>query len=196
MSSTSAQNLSVIISTLADKFKFSENEAIACLWAKELLPKKMAPKQIKPVSIWASKKAEELASTHGVTDLREGDGSGKDGKYTLADIQKMIQSPVKEKLLVSPNALTLAKEHGISLVGKKGTGKDGRILLKDVEKLITANDSDDEDLNISPRAMIEATESGISDEELSSIPGSGKDGKILLSDVKKFISESEKSDED
>ena len=197
MSTTSAQNLSAIISTLSRKYKFSENEAIECLWDAELLPKKMAPKKDKPVYIWASKKAEELATTHGVTLLQEGNGSGKDGKYTIADIQKLIQSPVKEKMLVSPNALTLAKEHGIDLVGKKGSGKDGRILLKDVEKLITNDDSEhDEELNISPRALIEAQESGMSDEDLSHLHGSGKDGKILLSDVKKFVSESEKSDED
>ena len=198
MASNSVQKLSTIISLLSKKYKFEEIEAIEYLWNEELLPKKMAPKQNKkPVSIWASKKAEELAAVHGVSNLEEGNGSGKDGKYTVGDIQKLIEIPVKEKMLVSPNALALSKEHGISLVGKKGSGQNGRILLKDVEKMISETDTDIEDeLNISPRALTEARESGLSNEDLSVINGTGKDGKILLSDVKKFVSESEKSDED
>lgn len=193
---TSAQSLSNIISLLSKKYKFDEDNAIMFLAKEELLPKKLLPKQNNDNNIWASKKAEELASIHGI--IADGPGSGKDGKWTLKDVQKIMEKPTKTKMLISPTALNLANEHGISLSDKTGSGKDGRILLKDVEKWMEKNTSDDEDeLNISPRAIQEAHESGIKDEQLSTIHGSGKDGRILLEDIKKYISDSEKeSDKD
>lgn len=191
---TSAQTLATIIDVLAKKYKFDTDKAIALLAKEELLPKKMMPKENKDDSPWASKKAEELASVHGI--VAEGPGSGKNGKWTLSDVEKAMAKPAKTKLLVSPNALNLANEKGISLVGKKGSGKDGRILLKDVESWIDDEDDDEEEINISPRALQEANEAGIKDEELSTIHGSGKDGRIVLEDIKKFISESEKSDDE
>jgi pyruvate/2-oxoglutarate dehydrogenase complex dihydrolipoamide acyltransferase (E2) component len=151
----------------------------------------MLPKVSKDDSTWASKKAEELASLHGV--IPEGPGSGKNGKWTLSDVDKAMTKPAKNKMLVSPNALNLANEKGLSLVGKKGSGKDGRILLKDVEAWIDDEDNE-EDLNISPRALQEAHDAGITDNDISTIHGSGKDGRILLEDIKKYITDSEKSD--
>jgi pyruvate/2-oxoglutarate dehydrogenase complex dihydrolipoamide acyltransferase (E2) component len=190
---TSAQTLATIIDVLSKKYKFDSDKAIALLAKEELLPKKMIPKENKDESPWASKKAEELASTHGI--VAEGPGSGKNGKWTLADVEKAMTKPSKTKIMVSPNALNLANEKGLSLVGKKGSGKEGRILLKDVEAWLD-DDDDEEDLNISPRALQEAHSVGISGEELSNLHGSGKDGRILLEDVKKYITESEKSDDD
>lgn len=190
---TSAQTLATIIEMLSKKYKFDRANAIDLLAKEELLPKKMIPKQSKDESPWASKKAEELAATHGI--IAEGSGSGKNGKWTLSDVEKAMAKPAKTKLLVSPNALNLANEKGISLVGKKGSGKDGRILLKDVEAWLDEED-DEEELNISPRALQEAHDAGIKDEDLATLHGSGKDGRILLEDVKKYVSESEKSDDD
>lgn len=190
---TSAQTLTQIIEVLAKKYKFGEREAILLLAKEELLPKKMIPKDTKDDTPWASKKAEELASTHGI--IAEGPGSGKNGKWTLADVEKAMEKPSKSKMLVSPNALNLANEKGLSLVGKTGSGKDGRILLKDVESWLD-DDEDEEELNISPRALQEAHDAGISDEDLSTLHGSGKEGRILLEDIKKYVTESEKSDED
>lgn len=190
---TSAQTLSTIIDVLSKKYKFDSDKAIAILAKEELLPKKMLPKDNKEDTIWASKKAEELASTHGI--IAEGPGSGKNGKWTLADVEKQMNKPTKNKMLISPNALNLANEKGISLVGKKGSGKDGRILLKDVESWIDDED-DEDDLNISPRALQEANDAGIKDEDLATLHGSGKDGRILLEDIKKYITESEKSDDE
>jgi len=189
---TSAQTLQLIIDTLSKKYKFDSDSAIALLAKEELLPKKMMPKDTTDDSPWASKKAEELAATHGI--VAEGPGSGKNGKWTLSDVDKALSKPTKTKILVSPNALNLANEKGISLVGKKGSGKDGRILLKDVEDLI--EDEDEDDINISPRALQEAHQAGISDDEIATIHGSGKDGRILLQDIKKHVSASEDSDED
>jgi pyruvate/2-oxoglutarate dehydrogenase complex dihydrolipoamide acyltransferase (E2) component len=190
---TSAQTLTAIIDLLSTKYKFDSDEAIALLAKEELLPKKMLPKESKDDSPWASKKAEELASTHGI--VAEGPGSGKNGKWTLADVEKAMAKPAKNKMLVSPNALNLANEKGLSLVGKKGSGKDGRILLKDVEAWLDDED-DEEDLNISPRALQEAHDAGIKDEDLATLHGSGKDGRILLEDIKKYITESEKSEDE
>jgi len=190
---TSAQTLTTIIDILSKKYKFDSDKAIALLANEDLLPKKMLPKESKDDSPWASKKAEELASTHGI--IAEGPGSGKNGKWTLTDVEKAMTKPAKNKMLVSPNALNLANEKGLSLVGKKGSGKDGRILLKDVEAWIE-HDDDEEELNISPRALLEAHDAGIKDEDLATLHGSGKDGRILLEDIKKYITDSEKSDDE
>jgi pyruvate/2-oxoglutarate dehydrogenase complex dihydrolipoamide acyltransferase (E2) component len=190
---TSAQTLTTIIDLLSKKYKFDCDKAIDLLAKEELLPKKMLPKGNKDDSLWASKKAEELASLHGI--IPEGPGSGKNGKWTLSDVDKAMTKPAKNKMLVSPNALNLANEKGLSLVGKKGSGKDGRILLKDVETWL-GEDDDEEELNISPRALQEAKDAGIQDEQLATLHGSGKDGRILLEDIKKYITESEKSDDD
>lgn len=191
---TSAQTLATIIDTLAKKYKFDVDNAILLLAKEELLPKKMLPKENKNDSPWASKKAEELASIHGI--IAEGSGSGKNGKWTLIDVEKAMNKPTRSKILVSPNALNLANEKGLSLDGKKGSGKDGRIVLKDVETWIADDDDGEEDLNISPRALQEARSSGINDDDLLNIHGSGKDGRLLLEDIKKYITESEKSDTD
>jgi pyruvate/2-oxoglutarate dehydrogenase complex dihydrolipoamide acyltransferase (E2) component len=191
---TSAQTLESIIEMLAEKFDFKYEKAIAILAKEELLPKKLMPKQSKEESMFASKKAEELASQHGIHVIKT-NGSGKNGKWTLSDVEKALTKPTKTKLLISPNALNFAKEKGISLDGIKGTGKDGRILLKDVQEIIDSDDDDEEEINISPRALQEAHNSNIKDSELVSIHGSGKDGRILLEDIKKYITESEKSDD-
>lgn len=190
---TSAESLAKIIDLLSNKFKFDNDNALAFLAQEKVLPKKLIPVSSTTDSIFASKKAEELATQHGITP--QGEGSGKDKKFTLTDIKKLMEKPAKTKFLVSPSALNLANEKGLSLHGKKGSGTDGRILLKDVEKWLAEDSDDDEDeIDISPRARQEATENNISDDELKSITGSGSEGRILLSDVKKYISESDKSD--
>jgi len=191
---TSAATLATIIGELSRKYKFDEDKAILFLAKQELIPKKMLPKDDKSDSPWASKKAQELAEQHGIE--AKGNGSGKNGKWTIADVEKAMEKPSKDKLLVSPNALNLANENKLSLVGRKGSGKDGRILLKDVEAWIAKEDDDEQDLNISPRALLEANELGISDDELVNLHGSGKDGRILLEDVKKYHSSTDKSDDD
>ena len=192
---TSADTLSTIIDTLAKKYNFDYDKAIDILSKKELLPKKMISKKIKDNSPWASKKAEELASTNGI--VAEGNGSGKNGKWTLSDVEKAMNKPVKTKTLISPNALNFANENGISIIGKIGSGKDGRILLKDVEEWINNYQNDeDKELNISPRALQEANEASIKNKDLNTIHGSGVDGRILLKDIQKYISDSEKSSDD
>jgi len=188
---TSAATLSKIISTLSAEYKLDEKKVLKHLANKELLPAKLIPKTKKGVSTFASKQAEELATKSNF--LPEGDGSGKDGKWTLGDIKKHIETPSKAKLLCSPTALTFANEHKIDITKVEGTGKDGRILLKDVEKLV---EDEDEEINISPTALIAAKKAKIEDKVLLTYQGSGKDGRILLGDVNKIITESENSESD
>jgi pyruvate/2-oxoglutarate dehydrogenase complex dihydrolipoamide acyltransferase (E2) component len=190
---TSAEKLSTIITELSKLFKFDEDDAFEHLAKKELLPKKLMPQIDKEQSPWASKRAQEFGEEHGVQAIK-GTGSGKDGRWTLADVQKQLQKPVKDKVLISPNALMLAKDNKINVVGIKGSGKDGRILVKDVEALIQ-NDDLDEGLNITARAYQEAYSLKISDEELESIKGTGQDGRILLKDIQDYhLSSSEKEE--
>lgn len=181
---TSAEKLADIIAELARKYKFDLTEAIEHLGKKEFLPKKLWPKIDNDQSPWASKRAQEFGEEHGIQAVK-GTGSGKDGRWTLADVEKQLQKPVKDKVLISPNALMLAKDNKINIVGIKGSGKDGRILVKDVEALIHTEELD-EALNITARAYKEAYDLKISDEDLEGINGSGQDGRILLKDVQDF----------
>ena len=189
---TSAQTLATILENLSVKYKFDKDEAIGHLATLELLPKKLLPKVQKSVTGFASKKAEEVAAEHGI--VPDGPGSGKDGKWTLKDVQSKMATPTATKLLVSPNALSLANEHHLDLAGRTGTGKDGRILVKDVEGWLPAEGDDEDELDISPRALQEATTNGISKSDLATIHGTGKNGRLLLTDVKKYISESAESE--
>lgn len=192
---TSAMTLETIINTLARKYNFDSKEAISILAMSELLPKKMIPKEINADgNIWASKKAEELASQYKIVPT--GQGSGKNGKWTLKDIEKLMEKPTKDKMNISPNALNLANDNKLSLSGKVGSGKEGRILLKDVEQWIKDDkeEDDEDDLNISPRALMEANQNGLSEGDLTAIHGTGKDGRILLEDVKKYITSTETDD--
>ena len=142
---TSAQTLSTILDTLAKEFNFDKTAACHILARDCLLPKKLMQSSVAPkkASPWASKKAEEVATEHGI--IPEGTGSGKDGKWTVADVKKLLEPPVKEKQNASPHAVKLALEHNIDLKSVKGSGKDGKILLKDVEKLIEESDEEEEE---------------------------------------------------
>ena len=142
---TSAQTLSTILDTLSQEFHFDKTEAFQLLASESLLPKKLMPSPAAPAkkaSPWGSKKAEELAAEHGI--IPTGAGSGKDGKWILSDVKKLLETPVKEKPNASPHAVKLALEHNIDLKKVEGSGKDGKILLKDVEKLIEESDDDEE----------------------------------------------------
>jgi pyruvate/2-oxoglutarate dehydrogenase complex dihydrolipoamide acyltransferase (E2) component len=191
---TSAQTLSQIINTVCKIHELDEKEVLNLLAENELLPKKLIPKDSKGASKFASKQAEELASKSNI--IPEGEGSGKDGKFTLTDIKKLMEKPTKEKLLISPTAITFANENGINIADVTGTGKDGRILLKDVEALIAKEEEPKDKIEISPSAINEANKAKIDEDVLKTIPGTGKDGRILLKDVKKYLSESDKSGSD
>jgi len=191
---TSAEKLSTILDlALTMARDGEENEAIMKALAKrELLPAKLLPKKKEATSIFASKQAEEVATRAHLASLEPGAGSGKDGRYTLADINKLLETPKKKPTAISPSALQLANEKGISISGVVGSGKDGRIVLKDIESLLE-QDAEEDELNISPRALNEANEAKIPQSKLRTLHGSGKDGRIILSDIEKLKSEDDSS---
>ena len=99
---TPADKLATIIETLSKKYNFSNDDAITFLYEEELLPKKLLPKETKETkgdNVWASKKAQELAEEHDVVFRHSGNGSGKNGKYTLADVERAIERRSRQKLL-------------------------------------------------------------------------------------------------
>lgn len=191
---TSADKLSQILQIAIDEARSGKtNEEVMDILAnQDLLPKKLLAKKVettKTVSIFASKQAEELAAG---LELEAGAGSGKEGRYTLSDIKKMREAPKETAPAISPSALQLANERDITVTDIVGSGKDGRIILKDIHKAISESGSgSDGELNISPHARKSANEAGIPLDKLKTIQGSGKDGRVILSDVEKFKSESE-----
>lgn len=189
---TSAKTLATIIETLSKEYKFDYDKALIHLTKDDLLPKKLAPKDTTALR-FASKKAEQLAVEHHITPT--GEGSAKNGAWTMKDIEKLMAKPTKEKLLISPTALNLANEHGISVAGRTGSGKDGRILLKDVESwLLADNDNTDDEIDISPRALQEAKSLNLTDDDLSKILGTGNDGRILLKDIVNYAKDGDSDD--
>jgi len=189
---TSAKTLATIIESLSKEYKFDYDKALIHLTKDDLLPKKLAPKDTTALR-FASKKAEQLAQEHNIVPT--GEGSAKNGAWTMKDIEKLMAKPTKEKLLISPTALNLANEHGISVAGRTGSGKDGRILLKDVESwLVADNDNTDDEIDISPRALQEAKSLNLTDDDLSKILGTGNDGRILLKDVVNYAKDGDSDD--
>ena len=141
---TSAQTLSTILDTLAQEFNFDKTAACHILARESLLPKKLMPSPAalaKKASPWGSKKAEEIAAEHGI--IPTGPGSGKDGKWILSDVKKLLDKPVKAKVNASPAAVKLALENKIDLTDVIGSGQDGKILVKDVKDLVS--ESEDEE---------------------------------------------------
>ena len=86
-------------------------------------------------------------------------------------------------MLISPNALHLANEHNISLVGKLGSGKEGRILLKDVEKLIAEEGENEMERGLRLRA--ERLAARIQDAEAAML--SGPSARDLQSRVQSLL---------
>ena len=191
---TSAQTLATIISTLAKKHSFDQDEAITLLAGKGLLPKKMleAKKPEKVVTKWASKAAEDLAKENGLLASKALVGTGKDGKITVKDV-KTHASPAIKKVNASPSALKWARDHDIDISKiASGSGKDGKICLKDVQDLGSDSDSYEDDMPaLSPTAAKLVKRYDLDADDLADIEGSGKDGKICAKDLEKLVKEIE-----
>jgi pyruvate/2-oxoglutarate dehydrogenase complex dihydrolipoamide acyltransferase (E2) component len=194
---TSAATLQTIILNLSQKYDFDNTEALSYLASEELLPNKLIPKSGKVESIFASKKAKEMAEEFGITP--EGEGSAKNGKFNVSDIELLVHRTKKvHKMLISPNALNLANENNLSLTDKIGTGKDGRIVLKDVEKWISEEEENEEEEKEEEEKEEEATSLGETTPPRKLKPPSSPPPKKLKNNSKgKNKSESEtETDED
>ena len=163
---TSSAKLSEIINCLCKEYELDEKQVLKKLSTQDLLPAKLLNKPNKSVSLFASKIAEEMATQSNIV-VEEGKGTGKDNKFTLTDIKKLIQQPSKKKLLVSPTALNYANEHGINVTNIVGTGKDGRIILKDVENIVETTADDDDELD-TPATEVKNTGDSESDSDSDS----------------------------
>jgi len=215
---TSAQTLSMIIDELLKTKPANRDDALKILDSKGFLPKKLLekPKTDKPPSIFASKAAEDFADANGIT-IPEGfkGTSGKD-KISVADLKK-LKDPPKSKINGSPSALKFARDNGIDIEGLVGSGTDGKIMLKDVKALKPEEPetSDEPETPEEPKepenkgkkvslSVAKAMKKyGIDEQDIEDIEPSGKNGELLLKDIKEIIelfekppdSDSDRSDE-
>lgn len=60
----------------------------------------------------------------------------KEAVAEAPEVEAEVMSSVEERVIASPAAKRLAKEHGISLAQVKGTGPEGRIIEEDVQKFV------------------------------------------------------------
>ena len=131
-------------------------EALLTELAKErLLPQKLMPKDSveAPKGLhfpFASKQAKELAAELKLK-VKPGEGSGKNGNFTQADVKELAQvktqKPAKKSADITASAEKFAREAGIEwkhLIGK-GAGKDNTILKSDIMALALRTEPDSDD---------------------------------------------------
>ena len=200
---TSAQTLSLIIDELLKAKPANRSDALALLATKGYLPKKLIkePKAAKPTSIFASKAAQDYADAHDILVPEGFKGSAAKDKISVSDLKK-LRDPPKAKLNGSPSALKYARDNGIDLTDFIGSGEDGKIMLKDVKALKPevkeeqpSSSTDGPALEeppatgkkISPAAAKAIQKYNIDESDLADIVPSGKNGEIVLKDLKDLI---------
>jgi len=200
---TSAQTLSLIIDELLKEKPANRSDALALLATKGYLPKKLieAPKAAKPTSIFASKAAQDYADANDILIPEGFKGSAAKNKISVSDLKK-LRDPPKAKLNGSPSALKYARDNAIDLTDFVGSGEDGKIMLKDVKALkpevVVEQPSTSTDVpaieeapatgkKISPAAAKAIQKYSIDESDLEDVVGSGRNGEILLKDLKDLI---------
>lgn len=204
---TSAQTLSLIIDELLQAKPANRTEAITLLSAKGYLPKKLLeePKPVKPVSVFASKAAQDYAEANDIVVPEGFKGSAAKDKISVSDLKK-LKEPTKAKLNGSPSALKYARDNNIDLTDFVGSGEDGKIMLKDVKALKPEEtpkpsepgpstlpepkvtpEPEKKDSKITPAAAKAIQKYGIDEDDLKDITPSGKNGELLLKDLKDLI---------
>jgi pyruvate/2-oxoglutarate dehydrogenase complex dihydrolipoamide acyltransferase (E2) component len=194
----SAQTLSLIIKELIATKPATEAEAIQLLIAKGIkLPKSLVEvKTVKPVSIFASKIAEEFAEVNGIAISEGFVGTAAKGKISVVDLKK-LKDPPKDKKSISPSAEKFARDNEIDIEGLVGSGTDGKILLKDVKSLKPEpkpepepepeDEGPSEICKISPAVAKAIKQYNIDEGDLNDIDGTGPNGQILLKDIQELI---------
>jgi pyruvate/2-oxoglutarate dehydrogenase complex dihydrolipoamide acyltransferase (E2) component len=147
---TSADKLQDIIYLICNEYKLPQDRVKTLLCSKNLLPKKLikqddAPNKTtsKTPSYFASKQAKELADKMDL-NIDSFNGTAKNGRYSLKDIQFMLSSNKTTKH-ITPTAKALLEQTDFDIGHIVGTGNNGKIILKDVEKYISDSDSSKSD---------------------------------------------------
>ena len=199
---TSADTIKIIIETMLTETPDDYASAVELLSRKGLLPKKMIEvKKEKKVSRFASAAAEDFAQSNDI-DVTDIVGTGNGDKITVVDLKKHLKPKVK-KANASSKALQFARDEGIDISEITGSGKNGAVKLEDVKKLVKAkksestdedSDSDSgEELVFTPSAKKALKQNGLSEDDCVGIEGSGKNGAIMLSDIKELIDEAKEA---
>jgi pyruvate/2-oxoglutarate dehydrogenase complex dihydrolipoamide acyltransferase (E2) component len=188
---TSAATYTTALELISKEYSIPFDTIKTLLAAKGLLPKKMLTpaKAVKEATMWASKAAQALAGENNIIHETL-EGTGKDGKITIKDVKSFLLEPIK-KVNASPAALKYARDNSLD-IGRiaSGSGKEGKIVLSDVKDLTEPDppsDSEEELPQMSPGAKKAADDAGLDVEDLQEIDGTGKDGKIVLKDIQKFL---------
>ena len=195
---TSAQTLSLIIKELITAKPTSEAQAIELLVAKGIkLPKALltTDKPSKPISVFASKAAEDFSEANGI-EIPEGfKGTASKENISVSDLKK-LKDPPKEKKNISPSAEKFARDNGICLEGLVGSGTEGKIMLKDVKSLKQEEPEPQEKAEepgssgvskLSPAAAKALKTHGVDEGDLDGIEGTGVGGQILMKDIKELL---------
>jgi pyruvate/2-oxoglutarate dehydrogenase complex dihydrolipoamide acyltransferase (E2) component len=197
---TSALTLSLIIKELITAKPANEALAIELLMAKGIkLPKALTEvKTDKPVSIFASKAAEDFADANDISIPEGFKGTAAKDKISVSDLKKM-KDPPKEKKNISPSAEKFSRDNGINIEGLVGSGQDGKVMLKDVKALKPEEPTEPTEptkteeagpsgvSKLSPAVAKALKIHGIDEGDLDEIEGSGADGQIMLKDIKDLI---------
>lgn len=198
---TSAQTLSLIIDELLKAKPANRSDALALLATKGYLPKKLleGAKPVKPVSVFASKAAQDYAEANDIAVPMGFKGTAAKDKVSVSDLKK-LKAPPKAKINGSPSALKYARDNGIDLSGFIGSGEDGKIKLKDVKALKPQDETPSEagpstlpqterenGNKVSPAAAKAIQKYNIDESDLADVVPSGKNGEILLKDLKDLI---------
>ena len=197
---TSALTLSLIIKELIAAKPANEALAIELLMAKGIkLPKALTEvKTDKPISIFASKAAEDFADANDISIPEGFKGTAAKDKISVSDLKKM-KDPPKEKKNISPSAEKFSRDNGINIEGLVGSGQDGKVMLKDVKALKPEEPTEPTEptkteeagpsgvSKLSPAVAKALKIHGIDEGDLDEIEGSGADGQIMLKDIKDLI---------
>jgi pyruvate dehydrogenase E2 component (dihydrolipoamide acetyltransferase) len=119
----------------------------------------------------------------------------KEEKPTAVGLEREVVeiSAHKERIPASPRARKAAQDHGVLLENVRGTGPDGAVTEEDVLNYVgkekPSGVAEPGSFAVSPLAERIAREKGV---DLSTVRGTGLDGKITKEDVLRYIEEGER----